>query len=248
MKKKMLGRQEFEELRIKSASDMAARSELREQALDLMYKANHNMWIHQENWMGEPILNTAQDIMAMQEIIYRTRPKYIIEVGVAWAGMLLFYATLMEILGGEKIIAVDIYIPDELKERINAHQRLAHRIEWISASSIEGETINKIKNIVGSSKENLVVLDSHHTHNHVLTELRLYEQFVGKNQYMICGDTIVEDWPKEATRDREWGHGNNPKTALHEFLKENQCFERDVQLENKLLLSCHPEGYLRRVK
>ena len=189
---------------------MAAQPEINALALDLMHRADHHMWLHQSNWMGEPILNTAQDILALQEIIFKTRPKYIMEVGVAWGGILLFYSTLMEILGGEKTLA-------------------------------------QVKEIVGDCKDNLVVLDSHHTHDYVLNELRSYEQFVGKGNYMICGDTVIEKLPAEVVRKREWGHGNNPMIALHAFLKENHCFESDQELENKLLLSCHPENYLRRV-
>lgn len=246
MTKKMLTRAEFEEKRNKGATDMAADVGLNKMALELLNRADHHMWIHQNNWMGEPILNTAQDIMAMQEIIYKSRPKYIIEVGVAWGGMLLFYSSLMEVLGGEKIIAIDIYIPDDLKERINAHKQLAGRIEWINGSSTASETLAKVKEIVGDSKDNMVVLDSHHSHDHVLNELKAYEQLVGKDHYMVCGDTVIENLPEVVSRERDWGHGNSPMTALHEFLSKNDQFERDVLIENKLLLSCHPEGYLRR--
>lgn len=227
---------------------MAQQETLRKDSQKLMYEASKYHWFHQSNWFGEPCINVAQDILAMQEIIFKTRPKYIIEVGVAWAGMLLFYATLMEVLGGEKIIAIDIFIPDDLKERISQHEKLASRIEWINGSSTDPETVAKIEKIVGGCRENLVVLDSDHTHDHVLKELRMYEKFVGDGQYMVCCDTIVEALPEEYSADRSWGKGDNPMTALQEFLLETDEFICDRSLENKLLLTSHPAGYLRRGK
>ena len=248
MTKAMLTREEFEVLRRQKAAEMHADVALAQKAIDLIHHADGYMWLHQANWMGEPMLNTPQDVLALQEIIFQTRPKYIIEVGVCWAGSLLFYSTLMEVLGGEKIIGIDIYVPDELKERIASHEHLSKRIEWIVGSSIDKSTIDQVKAIVGDCKDVLVVLDSHHTHAHVLEELRAYQQFVGIGKYLICGDTIVERLPAEVARGREWGRGNNPMTALHAFLGENNDFERDSVIENKLLLTCHPEGYLRRIK
>lgn len=248
MEKTLLTRKEFEEKRIALAEKMVTTTSLQEDAFDLMHRADEYMWLHQSNFMGEPILNTAQDIMAAQEIIYKTKPKYIIEVGVAWAGMLLFYSTLMEILGGEKIIAIDIYIPDDLKERINAHEKLASRIEWIKGSSYSEEVLEQVRDIVGDCKDVMIHLDSNHTHDHVLNELKAYESFVGKDNYLICGDTIIDKFPAEVSRKREWGPGNSPMSALHEFMKGNDSFERDLEIENKLLFTCHPEGYLKRVK
>ena len=154
----------------------------------------------------------------------------------------------MEILGGKKIIGVDIFIPDDLKERLYSNKKLSDRIELITGSSIEEENINKIKKIVGNSKKVLVILDSHHTHDHVLKELNLYEQFVGKGYYLLCADTIVELIPKNKYRPRDWGPGNNPMSALEEFHKSNDRFISDTENENKLLLSCNYKGYLKAIK
>lgn len=245
----MYTREEFEELRIQSAAAMADDGELREKAWNVIVKADRYNWIHQTNWFGEPILQLPQDMFAMQEIIFATRPKVIIEIGVAWGGSLLFYSTLMECLGGEQIIGVDIYVPQDLSERISSFGKLSERIKWINGSSTDETTIGKIKSLIGDERAVMVILDSFHTHEHVLKELQLYSPLVGKGHYLVCCDTHVEDIPEIVeNRPRPWGKGNNPKTAVNQFLKENDGFEVDTRLENKLLLTLHPRGYLRRIK
>ena len=244
----MYTREEFEEMRESNAADMVNDNELKKAALDVLVKADQYSWIHQTNWLGEPILQVPQDMFIIQEIIYNTRPDYIIEVGVAWAGSLLFYSTLMEVLGGKKIIGIDTYIPHDLKERINSKGKIAERVHWINGSSIDPDTIDEVKSIIGKNRNTLICLDSNHTRDHVLQELRLFSQFVGKDYYLICGDTIIEDMPESKHRPRPWGPGNNPKTALTQFLQENERFEIDQKIENKLLISCNPSGYLKCIK
>lgn len=243
--KKLFTRDEFEELRLASAREMALDEGLKKDALDVLVRADQYRWIHQTTWMGEPILNLPQDVFALQEIIFRTRPKFIVESGVAWGGSLLFYSTLMEVLGGERIIGIDIFIPEDLRERIHAHKKLSERITLINSSSIEESTVSRVKSIIGDSREVMVILDSYHTHEHVLKELRSYSPFVGQGHYIVCGDTVVENIPVQEHRTRPWGPGNNPKTAVDEFLKENSRFEIDAALENKLLFTCNPGGYLK---
>ena len=242
----MYSRKEFEELRERSAGEMAKDKGLRQESLDLLVKADRYNWIHQTSWFGEPILQLPQDMFVLQEIIFKTRPKFIIEIGVAWAGSLLFYSTLMEALGGERIIGVDIYIPPDLRERVKSFGRLSGRIELIEASSIELSTIDRIRKILAGSDNVLIHLDSNHTHEHVLAELKLFAPLVGPGRYLICGDTVVEDIPAQEHRPRPWGPGNNPGTALAEFLKGDDRFEVDRQFQNRYLFTCNPDGYLRR--
>jgi len=244
----MYTREEFEAMRLGKAKEMKENEALQVRALNFLFEADRYNWIHQTNWMGEPILNLPQDMFAIQEIVFQTRPKFIIELGVAWGGSLLFYSTLMEVLGGEKVIGIDIYIPEDLKERIRNHCRLAQRIEWIRDSSVNANTVAQVKAIMGNSKEVLILLDSSHTHAHVLEELRLYSPLVGRGYYLICNDTVLEYLPVQEHRPRPWGPGNSPQTALSEFLKENDRFEMDTILNNKLLLTCHPGGYLKCIK
>lgn len=242
--KKMFTREEFEELRKESAQGMAGDHQLQKKALEVLVAADQHRWIHQTTWLGEPILNLPQDMFALQEIIFRTRPKYIIEIGVAWGGALLFFSTLMEVLGGTKIIGIDLYIPEDLKQRLSSFGRLSERIELINGSSVDASTVAQIRSMIGDCKDVMVILDSYHTHDHVLRELAAYSPFVGKGNYLVCCDTIVEDIPEQEHRTREWGPGNNPKTAVRQFLQENQRFQVDHALENKLLFTCNPSGYL----
>jgi cephalosporin hydroxylase len=244
----MYTRDEFEQLRVASAAEMSADAGLQKDALDVLVRADRYHWIHQTTWMGEPILNLPQDVFAMQEIIYATRPKHIVEIGVAWGGSLLFGATLLDVLGGGKIIGIDIYMPDDLKVRLASHGRLSERIELINGSSVEEPTLARVKEVLGGCREVLILLDSYHTHEHVARELELYSPLVGKGHYLICGDTVVEHIPKQVHRIRPWGPGNNPKTALDEFIAGNDRFEIDTRIENKLLFTCNPGGYLRCIK
>lgn len=246
-KQRLYTRKKFESLRVKCAAEMAADRRLREDALKVLVRADRHHWIHQTTWMGEPLLNLPQDMFAIQEIVFQTRPEYIIETGVAWGGSVLFYASLLELFGGRKVVGIDTYIPGDLRGRLTNKGRIARRIELIHGSSVAAETISRVGKLVGRSKRVMVVLDSYHTHDHVLAELKAYSAFVGIGFYIVCGDTIVEDIPAQKHRTREWGPGNNPKTAVCQFLKDNNHFESDVVLERKLLLTCNPDGYLKRV-
>lgn len=243
--KKYYSREEFEDFRKVSVTAMIDDADLQRESLNVLVQADHHNWIHQTNWFGEPILNLPQDMFALQEIIFQTRPDYIIEVGVAWGGSLLFYSTLLESLGGEKIIGIDLYIPEDLKQRLAAHGKLSRRIALINGSSIDPNTIAQIQSIIGNSRNVMVILDSFHTHDHVLKELRLYSSFIRKNNYLVCCDTIVEYIPVQAHRPRPWGPGNSPKTAVDQFIRENGRFIIDRHISDKLLFTCNPGGYLK---
>lgn len=243
-RKKLYTRLQFEKMRINMAKNMAADIKLRKLALEVLVKGDRYNWIHQTSWLGEPILQFPQDMFAVQEIIYKTNPEYIIEIGVAWGGSLLFYSTIMEAIGGKKIVGIDTYIPNDLRKRLFSYGRLSKRIVLINGSSVDEASVNRVKKIIGRSKKILVVLDSNHTHEHVLKELRIYSKLLGKGNYIICGDTIIDYIPVQKHRPRPWGPGNNPKTAVRQFLRENNNFKVDKQIENKLLFTCNPGGYL----
>ena len=244
-RKKIYTRKEFEGFRNKLAKAMALDRKLKKDALDVLVRADRYFWIHQTNWLGEPILNVTPDMFALQEIIFKTRPKFIIETGIAWGGSLLFHSTLMEVLGGKKVIGVDTYIPADLKKRLSLHKKLSKRLVLIKGSSVEEKTLAQIRSIVRNCRKIMVILDSYHTHQHVLKELRLYSPFIGKGFYLVCGDTILDYIPWQKHRPRAWGPGNNPKTALEQFLKENNRFKPNKAIEDKLLFTCNPGGYLK---
>lgn len=246
--KTIISKDEFIKINEQAAHEMSLDQGLQKKALEVLVEADHHRWIHQNTWMGEPLLNLPQDMFAIQDIIWRTRPEFIIEVGVAWGGGMLFEAMLLEILGGQKVIGIDIFIPPDLRQRLSGHGKLSERLVLIEGSSTASDTLTQVKALLGGSRKVLVMLDSYHTHEHVLNELRCYAPFVEKGQYLICGDTIVEYIPPQLHRTRPWGPGNNPATAVKEFLSENDRFAVDEKIDQRLLLSCHPGGYLQAVK
>lgn len=246
--KTIVTKDEFLKINQQSALEMSSDSALQAKALEVLVEADRHRWIHQNSWFGEPLLNLPQDMFAIQDIVWRTKPDYIIEVGVAWGGSLLFEAMLLETLGGQKVIGVDIFIPPDLQERLGNHGKLSERLVLIEGSSTAEDTLNQIKAILNGSRKVLVILDSYHTHDHVLNELRCYQQFIEKGQYLVCGDTVVERIPAQVHRTRPWGPGNNPATAVKEFLKECDRFAVDEGIDKRLLFSCHPGGYLQAIK
>jgi len=158
---------------------------------------------------------------------------------------LLFYSSLMQLLGGDRVIGVDIYVPDDLRVRLGTHGPISDRIALLQGSSVGEDMVQRIKEITGSSRDVMVIFDSHHSHDHVLQELRLYAPLVGKGHYLVCSDTVIEYQPPADYRPRPWGKGNNPKTALDEFLRENDRFVIDRDIDDKLLFTCIPGGFLK---
>jgi len=246
--KTIVTKEDFLQMNEDAARGMRLDKELQEKALDVLVEADRHRWIHQNSWFGEPLLNLPQDMFALQEIIWQTKPDFIIEVGVAWGGGMLFEAMLLEVLGGQKVIGIDIFIPSDLRERLSGHGKLSERLELVEGSSTSEDTLAQVRALLGDSRKVLVILDSHHSHEHVLNELRAFAPLVEKGQYIVCGDTIVEYMPPQDHVSRPWGPGNNPATAVKAFLTESDRFEVDERLEQKLLFSCHPGGYLKAVK
>jgi cephalosporin hydroxylase len=212
-------------------------------------------------WLGRPIIQYPQDMAAMQEIIWEVKPDLIIETGIAHGGSLIFSASMLALLdlceaieekkaldpsvSKRKALGLDIDIRPHNREAIEAHP-LASRIQMIQGSSIAPEIIRQVHEIAKKYSKILVCLDSNHTHEHVLEELRAYAPLVSKSSYCVVFDTIVEDLPKEMFPDRPWGPGNNPKTAVREYLKSHPEFEIDKSIDHKLLISVAPDGFLRR--
>jgi cephalosporin hydroxylase len=172
----------------------------------------------------------------------------VVETGIAHGGSLIHSASILELIGGEgRVVGVDIEIRPGNREAIDAHP-LRGRIDTIEGSSIDPATFAKVKAAVGDAERVLVILDSMHTHDHVLRELELYAPLASVGSYCVVLDTIIEDLPEEAWADRPWGKGNNPKTAVHAFLAKDSRFEIDRDLEAKLLLTVAPDGWLKRVR
>ena len=213
-------------------------------------------------WQGRPIIQYPQDVVAMQELIWSTKPDLIIETGVAHGGSLIFYASLLALsdmcdaiaadekvnpkASLRKVLGIDIDIRAHNRAAIDAHP-MASRIQLIQGSSIAPEIIAQVHAIAANYSRILVCLDSNHTHEHVLAELKAYAPLTSIGSYCVVFDTVVEDMPKEMYPDRPWGPGNNPKTAVWEYLKTHPEFEIDKSVQYKLLITVAPDGYLKRL-
>lgn len=205
------------------------------------------------SWMGRPIIQYPEDMIAMQEIIWSVQPDLIIETGIAHGGSLIFSAAMLELnaaCGGNQnaeVLGVDIDIRAHNRDAIEAHP-MAKRISMIQGSSIAPEIIEQVKAKAAGKQKILVCLDSNHTHEHVLAELLAYAPLTSVGSYCVVFDTVVEDIPAEMIVDRPWGPGNNPKTAVREYLKTHTEFEIDQRIDRKLQISVAPSGYLRRIR
>jgi cephalosporin hydroxylase len=223
---------------------MSRDPEVRELAAKLMEKITGYRYSYNFSWLGRPIIQYPPDIIALQELIWSVRPDVIIETGVAHGGSIVFHASILELLGGDrKVVGIDIDIRPHNRVEIEKHP-LFHRIELIEGSSIDESIVAQVRDHA-RGKRCLVILDSNHTADHVARELELYSPFVGAGSYLVVFDTVVEFLPDEFYADRPWSRGNNPWNSVQAFLATNDRFEVDRELEAKLVLTVAPGGYLR---
>ena len=240
---------EFNEEKVKNIEQLGKDSTTQEMSRNLFLRMNQHKYSYNFSWMGRPIIAYPQDMIAMQEIIYEVKPDLIIETGVAHGGSIVYYASLLELIGtGGLVLGIDIDIRKHNRDLIEEHPMMK-RIQLIEGSSVSDEVINQVKAIVSKKKTIMVCLDSNHTHEHVLQELKLYAPLTSAGSYCVVFDTVVEDMPDDYDwGHRTWGKGNSPKTAVWEYLKTHDEFEVDKSIDNKLLISVAPDGYLKRVK
>jgi len=202
------------------------------------------------SWMGRPIIQYPQDMVALQELIWKIKPDLIIETGIARGGSLIFSASILQLIGKGSVLGIDIDIRKKNRVEIEKHP-MFKRIKMIEGSSIDPTVIKKVHRLAKNKKQILVILDSNHSHEHVLKELEMYSPMVSKNSYLIVFDTVIEDISTPKTKShqtRPWGKGDNPKTAVKFFLKSNKRFIVDKEIENKLMITVGPCGYLKCVK
>ena len=208
-------------------------------------------------WMGRPIIQYPQDIVAMQEIIWEVKPDLIIETGIAHGGSLIFYASMLELLGGNgHILGIDIDIREHNRREIEQHS-MYKRITMFEGSSLADEIVEEVFKFAENYKKILVVLDSYHSEEHVLQECKRYSSLVKKGSYLVVMDTCCEMVYQNRQENREelpeclnrpWGLGDNPMTAVEKFLTTSDRFEIDKSIDAKLQISCAPNGYLRCIK
>lgn len=239
----------FQEETVARVADNGRNERLKEAAQQFNIESNKAQYSYNFSWMGRPIIQYPQDMIAMQEIIWQVQPDLIIETGIAHGGSLIFYASLLHLIGKGHVLGIDIDIREHNKKAILAHP-MANRITMFEGSSIEDSMVDKVHGFAKSYDKILVVLDSNHTHDHVLEELRAYAPLTSKDSYCVVFDTVVENLPSGYLpgRARPWDVGNNPLTAVRSYLQETDNFEIDQAINNKLLISVAPDGYLKRIK
>jgi cephalosporin hydroxylase len=256
---------EYVNFRFECAQEVAFQGEddeLRELTRAWMNKANSLKYSYHFEHLGRPIIQYPQDIVAMQELIWKTRPDLIIETGIAHGGSLILNASMLALLdmtdainagsifdprkSDRKVLGIDIDIRPHNRKFIELHP-LSSRIEMIEGSSVSERTICQVRDIATKYKRILVSLDSNHTHEHVLSELEAYAPLTTVGSYCVVFDTVIEDMPAEMFPNRSWHPGNSPKTAVREYLNAHPEFEVDKEIDNKLMISVAPDGFLKRL-
>ena len=238
----------FQIERAQNIRALVSDDELRRLSLQWMMRASHHKYTYNFSWLGRPVIQFPQDLLAVQEIIWQTRPDLIIETGIAHGGSLLFWASILQLIdAGGRVLGVDVDIRPHNRRAIVEHP-LAHRVTMIEGSSLDGDVLARVRSIADQHERVMVVLDSDHRHDHVLGELKAYGPLVSPGCYLVVFDTIIEDLPAGFLNDPRWDKGNNPHTAVHEFLDTNDRFEIDRTIPAKLMITTAPHGYLKCVK
>lgn len=231
-------------------------------AYHFMKESGSPMYTYNFSYLGRPIIQYPQDMLAVQELIWEIKPDLIIDIGIAHGGSLVMSASMLALLdlcdaiedgttldptlSNRNALGVDIDIRDHNMEALNVHP-MRSRIQMIEGSSIAPEVIKQVHEFAECYNRIMICLDSNHTHDHVLAELEAYSSLTTVGSYCIVFDTLIEDMPASMFKNREWGPGDNPKTAVWEFLKSNPEFEIDMSIQNKLLITVAPDGYLKKI-
>lgn len=240
--------EQFEQERCERIASYPDNHRINETGRKFLIETLRSKYSYNFTWMGRPIIQYPQDIVAMQEIIWRVRPDCIIETGIAHGGSSIFLASMLELLGGNGIVvAVDVDIRQHNRREIENHP-LFRRITMIEGSSTDDTVVEQVRKMVATRNRVMLCLDSDHTHTHVLEELRLYTPFVSVGSYCVVFDGIIEIAGEGFFENRTWGPGNSPYSAIKAFLKESGAFEIDQGIENKLVITAAPSGYLKRVR
>lgn len=243
-------------------AEIAENKEAIDRAASFFTIANQLKYSYHFEWLGRPIIQYPQDIVAVQELIWKVKPDLIIETGIAHGGSLVLSASMLAMLDycetldhgltldpvapRRRVIGIDVDIREHNRTAIEAHP-MARYIHMIEGSAVDSSIVHQVRMIAEEYNSVMVFLDSNHTHDHVIAELEAYAPCVTLGSYCVVFDTVIDDLPQSMFPDRPWGPGNNPKTAVHEYLKSHPEFEIDKQIDYKLLISVAPDGYLRRI-
>lgn len=250
-----------EEKKIRIA-EIAGDKEFMKTAASFMEASTLPKYSYNFNWLGRPIIQYPQDIVAMQELIWEIKPDLIIETGIAHGGSLVLSASMLALMdmvdaigagqsmdpaaSTRKVLGIDVDIREHNRAAIEEHP-MASRIQMIQGSSIDPVIIQQVNEVAKEYKRVLVCLDSNHTHDHVLKELKAYASLTSVDSYCVVFDTVIEELPGDMYPDRPWNRDDNPKTAVWEFLKDHPEFVIDEEIHNKLMITVARDGYLKRV-
>ncbi|MFM8639878.1 MAG: cephalosporin hydroxylase family protein [Planctomycetota bacterium] len=243
-------------------ASLGADGALHRKSMEWLQAITPHRYPYNFRWLGRPIIQLPQDVVAVQELVWETRPDVIVETGIAHGGSLVLSASILAMLdladaaahGGtvdprrpaRRVIGVDIDIRAHNRVAVEAHP-LAPWIRMVQGSSIDPSTVAAVRSLVPDGARVLVMLDSNHTHDHVLAELRAYAPLTSPGSWCIVFDTLLEDMPAEFCAGRPWAPGNSPKTAVHAYVREDARFRIDASVHEKLQLTVAPDGYLRRI-
>jgi len=240
----MFDREAFDKEKEQDIQNARSDPKLMQKGLDFLIHADKYKYGYYWTWMGLPIIQMPEDIVLTQEILWETRPDFIIEAGVAWGGSLAMYAAFQELQGYGHVFGIDLTIPVHNREAI-MNLPVSHRISLIEGSSSDSEIFKKVSEQIPPNSNVMLVLDSNHTHKHVLEELKLWSPLLQKGNYIIVSDTVIESIPVQTHRPREWGPGNNPMTGMLEFLSSNTRFTSVNPFTSRSFSSYNPSGYLK---
>jgi cephalosporin hydroxylase len=238
----------FAEERRRNISQLGSDAALADASLRMTESLLQKRYVFNFDWLGVPIIQFPPDIIALQELCWKVKPAVVVETGIARGGSLIFYASMLELLGSDGfVIGVDIDIRGHNRAVIESHP-LARRVRLIEGSSIDPATVAQVNSMVGDRRPVLVILDSMHTGDHVLAELDAYSGLVDAGSYLVVQDTLIEDVPEGLYPDRPWSHGNSPASAVDEFLaRPGSRFVIDDEYASKLVITSTPRGFLRCV-
>ena len=253
---------EFDRSVLANIEELKANAGLRRDSIEWLRRTHDHKYSYNYSWLGRPIIQYPQDMVALQELIWRIRPDLIVETGIAHGGSLILSASMLALLdycdaveAGQaldpkaprrRVLGIDIDIRTHNRAAIEAHP-MAHRIDMLQGSSIAPEIVTEVRKRAAGHERVMVILDSNHTHEHVLAELHAYAPLVSSGSYCVVFDTVIENLPAGMYPDRPWDVGDNPKTAVREFLADTHGFVEDEDIEAKLLITVAPGGYLRRL-
>ena len=248
--------------RLQRLEEFSEDARLKTIAHDWVFHSMQQKYLYNFDWLGRPIIQYPEDMVAIQELIWKVKPTLVIETGIAHGGSLVLSASMLAMLdyceaveagstldprkSRRKVVGIDIDIRSHNRSAIEAHP-LAGLISMVEGSSVDRHVIDEVHQLAAGHETVMVFMDSNHTHEHVLGELNAYAHLVTKGSYCVVFDTFVEDMPPKYFPDRPWDKGDSPKTAVREYLKSNSEFEIDNSIDNKLLISVAPDGYLLRI-